>query len=124
VCSKLNPSNVGFDHFEPATKENFYISSVVKNISHDLRLAHIASKLSVKMGEFFGVRIVFDTKYGTSEKESNGSGYLHNVTDMFEFLENAINKIQSVSPLDEPVGTIEVRMTEQLCEKKMVFVTV
>jgi hypothetical protein len=124
VCSKLGPSNVGFDNFEPATKENYYISSIVKNISHDLRLAYIASKLSVKMGKFFDDRIVFDTNYGTSEKESNGSGYLHNVTDMSDFLENAIHKRESVSPLDEPVGTIEVRMTKQLCEKKMVFVTV
>lgn len=124
ICSKLGATNVGYKLLKEATKRNFYISSLFRNKSHDLRLAFIVSKRSKKMGNIFRERIIFDEPFGTSERESDRSGNLRNVTDMFHFLEKmCIDGIESVEPQDTPIGTIDINMTKKICEKKMVFVS-
>ncbi len=125
VCSKLIPRNVGYNFFEYGlTKRNYYISSLLRNKSHDLRLVYIASKMTKKMHDLFDGRIIYDGKFGTPEKESDGSENLNNVSDVYHFLESiCIEGIISVGPLDKSVGTIVVNMTKRLCAKKMVFET-
>ena len=125
VCSKLAPENVGYNFFEYGLMErNYYISSLMRNKSHDLRLAKIATIISVKMNRMFNNRIVYDGDFGTPEKETDGSGKLNNVSDMFHFLESiCVDGIISVGPHDTSVGTIVVNMTKKLCAKKMVFVS-
>jgi hypothetical protein len=123
VCSKLVPSKVGYNFFKyEATERNFYISSLMRNKSHDLRLAYILSKMTVKMYNLFENRIIYDGPFGTPEKETDGSRNLHNVSDMYHFLESmCIDGIISVKPQDVSIGTIIVNMTKKMCAKKMVF---
>ena len=126
VCSKLDPSNVGYNFFEyEATEDNYYISSLMRNKSHDLRLANIVTILSEKMKIMFNNRIIYDGNFGTPEKDTDGSGNLNNVSDVFHFLEGiCVDGIISVEPHDTSIGTIVVNMTKKLCVKKMVFVSV
>ena len=123
TCPEVGLKNVGYNFFDKeATKDNHYISSVSKNISHDLRLASIVAKKSKKMGKIFGKTIVYEKNYGTPQRKSDNSANLHNVTDMFHFLEGmSVDDIASVSVKDKPIGTIVVNMTKILCEKKMTF---
>ena len=126
VCSKLNPQNVGYNFFEYGLKKsNYYISSLMRNKSHDLRLVNIVSKMTKKMHELFDGRIKYDGQFGTPEKETDGSENLNNVSDVFHFLESiCIDGIISVDPIDKSVGTIVVNMTKKLCAKEMVFESV
>lgn len=49
VCSKLAPENVGYNFFEYGLMErNYYISSLMRNKSHDLRLVYIVSTMTKK----------------------------------------------------------------------------
>ena len=123
VCSKLVPSKVGYNFFKKeATERKFFISSLMRNKSHDLRLAYIVSKRTIKMYKMFDNRIIYTSPFGTPEKESDESGKIHNVTDMYHFLESLCNDgIVSVKPQDVSIGTIVVNMTKKLCAKKMVF---
>jgi hypothetical protein len=124
TCPEVGLKNVGYNFFDKeATKDNWYISSLSKNVSHDLRLASIVAKKSKKMGRIFGKTIMYETKYGTPQKKTDNSANLHNVTDMFQFLEGmSVDDIASVSSKDKSIGTIVVNMTKILCEKKMTFV--
>ena len=123
ICSKLGATKVGYKLLKEVTKSNSYISSLFRNKSHDLRLAFIVSKRSKKMADVFRGRIIFDELFGTSERETDRSGNLCNVTDVSHFLERkCIDGIVCVEPQDTPIGTIFVNMTKKLCEKKMVFV--
>jgi hypothetical protein len=46
VCTKLGVDDAGYNYFdEVSTKENSYISSVQKNISHDLRFISSVSHI-------------------------------------------------------------------------------
>ena len=63
----------------------------MRNKSHDLRLAYIVSKRTVKMYKMFDNSIIYTSPFGTPEKESDESGNLHNVTDMYHFLESLCN---------------------------------
>ena len=81
------------------------------------------------MAKIFQYRpIIFTEKYGTKEKESDGSYFnLNNVSDMYQYLgrlydDDNSDGIVSVAPQDTSLGTIVVNMTKKLCEKKMVFV--
>ena len=130
ICSKIGPRKVGYNFFgDKATESNSYTSSILRNKSHDLRFANIVSKRSKKMAKIFQYRpIIFTEKYGTKEKESDGSYFnLNNVSDMYQYLgrlydDDNSDGIVSVASQDTSVGTIVVNMTKKLCEKKMVFV--
>ena len=123
TCHEVGIRNVGYNFFDKeGTKDNHYISSMSKNISHDLRLASIVAKGSKKMRKIFGKTIIYELKYGTPEKKTDNGENLHNVTDMFHFLEGmSVDDIATVSSKDKPMGTIVVNMTKILCEKKMTF---
>ena len=123
VCSKLGFEEVGYNYFdEIANIENSYISSIQKNISHDLRLAFSVS-ISSKLRTIFRDKIVFEDDYGTPQKKSDRSGKLNNVSDMFHFLgKMRIDLMKCVNLTDKSVGTIQVNMTKKLCEKQMKFI--
>ena len=55
VCYEEGLNNVGFNLRDKShTSENHYISCLMKNYSHDIRLASIVVKQSRKMNKLFG----------------------------------------------------------------------
>ena len=122
-CYDIGPKNVGYKFINAeATKDNYYTSSILKNISHDLRLAAIVVNISPLLKKIFGSSIIYEENYGTPQRESDNSTNIKNVTDMYNFLiSKNVDKISSVSAEDKSIGTIVVNMTKILCEKKMTF---
>lgn len=122
-CTKNGADTVGYNFFEDSQdKDNHYISSPNKNISHDLRLAHLLSNSSRKMHLLFDGLIVYETNYGTPQKLSSSRDYIKNVSDMYDFLKDSIKNASILVSKDEKsVGCIEVFFTEKLCKKEMKF---
>ena len=126
-CSDGNEAYVeaGLSFFDKKhTEDNFYLSSLIRNRSHDLRLANMVSQSSRKMKKLFDNRIVYDGEFGTKEKDSDETQNINNVEDMMKFLQMAtINrKERSVDLYDDSIGTLEIHMTDKFCEKPMVFI--
>ena len=123
---ECNQDNVGYNFFEDfQDEENFYISSCNKNISHDLRLAHLLSNSSRKMHLLFDGLIEYESNYGTPQKLSSSRDYIRNVSDMYDFLKVSSELMEpSVDEKDKSIGCIDVFMTVKLCNKKMDFVSI
>ena len=119
TCPEVGQSGVGYNFFDKeASIDNYYISSILKNISHDLCLASIVASKTMK--NMFGNSIMCENTYGTPHRKSDNSTNVYNVSDMYNFLIRN-NVHTSVSLKDKPMGTIVVYMTKILCEKKMTF---
>jgi hypothetical protein len=75
----------------------YYISSQVRNKSHDLRLAYIIKDYIMDSGSIMSLNanilqsIVYETDYGTPELENGAPNAIHNVTDMRMALESFIS---------------------------------
>ena len=69
VCKTKGFNEIGFNFRDRNhTAKNHYISCLMKNKSHDLRLASIVLKRSRKMNNLFGRdRIIYTGSYGTPE---------------------------------------------------------
>lgn len=105
------------------TQNNHYLSSLLINRSHDLRLANIVKQSSYKMDKFFDNRIVYDGRYGTKEKDSDETQNINNVEDMMKFLQTTIinRKGRYVDLSDNSIGTLDIYMTDKYCERPMTF---
>jgi hypothetical protein len=115
----------GFNFFgEFQSSNNYYMSSLMRNMSHDLRLAHMITKESEKMDNFFDNRIVYELQYGTKELNSDKTRNINNITDIMKFLEKTLEKSKRryVSKNDVSIGTLEIYKTDKFCEKPMKFI--
>ena len=126
VCNEEGINSVGFNFRDKKhTAENHYISSLMKNTSHDLRLASIIVKQSRKMRNLFGSdRIIYTGTYGTPENNSYDKYYIRNLDDMITHLNYLVKRnVPSVSQNDTPIGMIKVQLRGDIMDK-MVFIPV
>lgn len=125
-CYEQGLENVGYNFFEyKQNAENFYISSTMKNISHDLRLASMMTKSSRKIDLLFDGLILYEGKYGTPSRISSGDEYINNVTDMCNFLKQKSimrETYNSVNLNSLSAGKIEVYITKHMRTKQMKFI--
>ena len=100
------------------------MSSYIKNESHDLRLAATIIRMSVKMKNLFGDRVIYESTYGTPPKACHDSTkYINNTVDMFIHLNHLLRSMSSsISEKDTPIGILKVFMTKNLCEKEMLYI--
>jgi hypothetical protein len=99
--------NFGYSwlNVKEGTKENYFITTIHKNISHDLRLFDIIKKYFIKKKDRIGILIknnnvfkilnslinetVYDSDGGTKERDSEGS-VMNNVNDAKRYLEELL----------------------------------
>lgn len=118
--------DVGLNFFELPTTDSYYISSLRRNFSHDLRLADMVSKTSTTMHKLFGNRIVYEQEYGTKELESDQTQNINNLEDMIRFLEIALTNrnYNYVHEHHKSIGTLEIYKTDKFCKEPMKFIPV
>jgi hypothetical protein len=124
-CVDEGFENVGYNFFDDEqVEENYFISSLKKNVGHDLRLVKSLTRKSPLISSLFS-RIIYGT-YGTNEVVSNSTdNAIRNVTDMYSFLRNFnIDMLPTVKENDTSMGCIEVYMTNKLCQKEMKFIPI
>ena len=126
VCKTKGINEIGFNFRDRNhTVENHYISCLMKNKSHDLRLASMVVKRSRKMKNLFGSdRIIYTGSYGTPENNRHDDYHIHNLDDMIKFLDDLMKReVPSVSQSDTPIGMINVQLRGSIADR-MVFTPV
>jgi hypothetical protein len=126
VCNEEGLNKIGFNFRDKKhTSENHYISCLMKNYSHDLRLASIVVKQSRKMNKLFGCdRIIYTGNYGTPEDNSYDKYHIRNVDDMITHLDYLVKrKVPSINENDTPIGIIKVQLRGDIMDK-MEFIQV
>jgi hypothetical protein len=124
VCNEEGINSVGFNFRDKKhTAENHYISCLMKNNSHDLRLASIVVKQSRKMKKLFGSdRIVYTGNYGTPEDNSYDEYHIRNLDDMITHLDYLVKrKVPSIDENDSPIGIIKIQLRGR-SKDKMEFI--
>lgn len=120
VCKANGFNNIGFNFRDRNhTVENHYISCLMKNESHDLRLASIIVKRSRKMKNLFGSdRIIYTGYYGTPVNISYDKYHIRNLDDMITHLDYLVRRdVPSIGKNDTPIGIIKVQLRGAIMDK-------